>query len=143
MPTWSVLKAKLRLHLYLTQPLSVLAVLVLCWAVEVPPVEWAAVLLPILSLNWFMGAGGLVMNLLFPTLDWVNETAAVKQGLSVLFTMLLGMAAVLLGGFGYYFLFRHLSDALCLVLLGLIYAIAALLFHHWLKTKGVRRFELL
>lgn len=142
-PTWSVLWAKLRLHFNLTQPLSILSVLVLCWALEVPAAEWIAVLLPVLSLNYLMGVGGLTLNLLFPNLDWVNETAAVKQGMSVLFTILLGMATVLLGGFGFYFLSRTLSDALSLILLGLVYAAAALILHRWLKTKGVRRFEAL
>ena len=44
------------------------------------------------------GAVGLALNLRFPRLDWEKEVEAVKQGASVLLTLLIGMLAPLACG---------------------------------------------
>ena len=42
-------------------------------------------------LNIALSVGGLLINLWLPKLDWEEETQVVKQGLSSLVTMILGM----------------------------------------------------
>ena len=53
------------------------------------------VLIPII-MSVIVSFGGLLINLKFPRLDWVDETSAVKQSMSVLLAMLGGMAITIL-----------------------------------------------
>lgn len=83
------------------------------------------------------------MNLLFPKLDWVNETAAVKQGASIVLTMLIGMMAVL-AALGLVVLLSHqLPTEGALLLPALLMAAAAFALRLWLNTRGARRFAAL
>ena len=51
----------------------------------------AALILAPLGNALLTGAVGLALNLRFPKLDWEQEVEAVKQGVSVLLTILFGM----------------------------------------------------
>ena len=48
-------------------------------------------MLPLLA-NIFISFGGIFINLLYPRFDWESEEAIVKRSMSVLMTMLLGLA---------------------------------------------------
>ena len=80
------------------------------------------------------------MNLLFPKLDWVNETAAVKQGASIVLTMLIGMTAALIALGLVVLLSNHLPTEGTLLLPALLIAAAAFVLRLWLNTQGARRF---
>lgn len=60
-----------------------------------PGFVWSLLILLLPSVfTVFMCCLGLLFNLMFPRLDWMDETAAVKQGMSVLLTMLIGFASI-------------------------------------------------
>ncbi len=83
-----ILLAKRKMHIFATLPLTWLSALIL-GIVYLPGLEgWLAMLiLPTLYALW-TGNIGLICNLHHPVLDWVNEAQPVKQGISVLLTML-------------------------------------------------------
>ena len=68
---------------------------------------------------------GLLANLHFPKLDWQTEAQAVKQGLSVLVSMLVNLGVVFLVGYGGYKLLE--SDVAALTVLALADAFFVLL----------------
>ncbi|MGI6006184.1 MAG: putative ABC transporter permease subunit [Ruminococcus sp.] len=108
------------------------------------PMDWLSrilvFLLP-LCFNLAVGFLGVIVNLRFPKLEWSNETAAVKQGLSPFLTLLL--AVVLIGApvFGYIMLavagmsWGFLMLVHCMILLA---SSAGMYFY--LKEGGSRRF---
>lgn len=136
----AVLTAKLRLHLLLTLVPAILCTVLTAWAMGADPLaSLAAVTLPA-AVTWFTASIGLTMNLLFPRLDWINETTAVKQGAAVILTMLIAMMAVL-AAVGLCFLLQtHLPEAAALVLLAALFCLVTLPLQLWLKTRGARRF---
>ena len=139
--SWTILKAKLYLHIAFT---------------AIPDLVLALAMGLILKLEWFMLVGvllsaligsvlfaalGLFFNLKFPNLRWTNETAAVKQGISVLFAMLGGWGVCLLP-FGAYFLFgAYLPAPLYLYAWLLLFVLAAVFILLWLKNRGTKIFR--
>ena len=102
----------------------------------------AALTLPA-AVTWFTADVGLTMNLLFPRLDWINETAAVKQGASIILTMLISMMAVVGALFLGMLLLQFLPEAAALVVLALVFCLVTLPLRIWLKTRGAQRFAAL
>lgn len=84
---------------------------------------------------------GLAINLKFPNLHWTNETAAVKQSLSVMFAMFGGWGVTLLCVGGYFLFGKYMPIwgyvGLCLALF-LALTVGGLL---WIKNRGVKIFE--
>ena len=72
-----------------------------------------------------------------------NQAVPVKQGISVLFTMLIGFATLIAYGVGYYLLYRFfsLSADAYLALISAVTAILCVVLIKALKTKGVKAFE--
>lgn len=138
-----VLRAKLRLHLLVGMPpvllLGAVAALLLRPGL---PYTLALLALPAVC-TLFSGLLGLFENLRHPYFDWVNETMAVKSGMSVLWTMLLGWATLLLP----LTVYAIWGDVLPLgaVILGYLalMLLLCLLLWRWLVTRGVARFRAL
>lgn len=140
---FDVLKAKLKLHLWLTlPPLWLFAASVL---IVLQPTWYYAVLL-VLAATLFailMALIGLCLNLKMPNLKWVNEMVPVKQSMSVMLSMFGGWGVVLTAGLLYWLTDSFLSPILFLVIiLCVIFAVCVLLWN-WLRTRGARIFAFL
>lgn len=85
---------------------------------------------------------GILINLRFPRFDYANETQVVKQSLSVMLTMLLGVVLVVILVAGYAWqLHRILSlDAYAGVVIAFLLTLAIVLLR-MVATYGVRRFN--
>lgn len=139
----AVLAAKLRLHVLLGLPPAVLCTALTCAAMGADGLSCLAALTLPAAVTWFTADVGLTMNLLFPRLDWINETAAVKQGASIILTMLISMMAVVGALFLGMLLLRFLPEAAALVVLALVFCLVTLPLRIWLKTRGAQRFAAL
>ena len=143
---WEFLKGKLSVHFLFT---------------AIPTLIVGVMAAFIWQLDWYMGVGicltavigsalfaevGLTFNLLFPNFDWTNETAAVKQSMSVLFAMLGSWGSVLLP-VGVFFLintylpaiFDYITAPISLYGWLCLYACAAVVLWIWLKERGTQR----
>ena len=135
---WHVLRAKLELHLLLTEiPLLLCAVCVAAVS-GVKPLEAVLLVVTPMVFTLFSAALGLFLNLKRPNLTWTNEAAPVKQSLSVLMAMLGGWALAIALGAGYYFLMDRVSGAVFLLAAVALMLAAALVLLHWLRTSGAR-----
>ncbi len=91
-----ILMSKVYLHIIITAPVTLI-----CSAISfvflMPDLAATGVLflLPQTAVI-FGGLFGVVLNLIFPKLDWTNEIQAIKQGLSSFIAMFGGMAVMLL-----------------------------------------------
>ena len=86
-PVWSVLCAKLKLHLVLTLPPLAVAYAAVCFVLK-PDVLTAVMIAAAAAAFVLLGAlCGLWLNLRLPSLDWTNETTAVKQSPAVMISL--------------------------------------------------------
>ena len=138
-----VLRAKLRMGLVLMLPVTVLLVAALAPVVQ-DGLVWVCMSLTCVLLAVFMNNLGLVENLRHPGLGWINETQAVKQSVSVLFTMLLGWAVLLAMGLLWFLLLDgHIPAQAYLLIWSAVLALLSVLSGRWIMTRGARRFDAL
>ncbi len=85
------LGAKLLLQMTLSAPVLALCGGVLALRLGLSAAQGAMLILAPAAYSLVMGIVGLALNLRFPRFDWEREVEAVKNGLSVLLTILIGM----------------------------------------------------
>ncbi|MBQ4062492.1 MAG: hypothetical protein IJD14_06555 [Christensenellaceae bacterium] len=145
MPTssWQILKAKLDMHTVISTLPTVISVVIIGIVLRLS--AFGIIFASLFSIVYLTlcGAVGLLMNLKFTDLNWTNQAVPVKQGISVLFTMLIGFATLIAYGVGYYLLYRFfsLSADAYLALISAVTAILCVVLIKALKTKGVKAFE--
>ena len=137
---WTVLKAKLLLHVLVTSVPAVIFIVSISVVLGISPVE--AVLVGLFELLFIVlgAAVGLALNLKMHNLNWVNETVVIKQSMAVLIAIFGSWLEVLVLG-GLYFLLRNLMTPMAfLVLATFIIAAAACLLLLWLRKRGTKIF---
>ena len=90
----ALLWIKTGFQLLLSVPCTVIAGVCLAAALELSPLDGAALLLLTLLFDLAHAAFGMLVGLAFPKLDAVNETVVVKQSLAVMLGIFVPMAAV-------------------------------------------------
>lgn len=138
----NIIDAKIYLHLLIIGPASLLctaaAIYVVC-----PSLASAVIMIAMVILfNLFYAAWGLARNVKKPSLNWTNETQAVKQGTSTLVVMLGSMGLIALLVIAYVILINFVSDD---VALRITYIAGVVIFfglfeikYTWLKKKGTK-----
>ena len=142
---WATLKAKLYLHILFTAIPDALLGVAMALVLQL---EWyitLGVVLAAILASALFACVGLFFNLKFPNLEWTSETVAVKQGLSVLFSLFAGIGIIALpvGVYaGVYYLFNaYLPAALYLYACLAAFAISTGVLLVWLKKKGTEIFK--
>lgn len=126
--TKSILQAKALLHILISAP-GVLAIWIGTLTVLRPGLDGMALALLIpAAFTVLCSLVGLHANLRHPSLDWVNETQAVKSGVSVFLGMFIPWGILIALGAVYAFLVQSLWLALLLLALG-----------DWLLYRGLLR----
>ena len=138
---WQALRAKLRMHLLITElPLVVCAVCVA--AVSGLDFLHAALLVVVPMVYVVLSAAfGLFMGLKRPNLNWTSEVAPIKQGLAVFLSMFGGWLVVVALGFLYYALMARVGAVAFLLAVTALFAVLALVLVRWLKTSGAKIYQ--
>lgn len=147
-PAAVILRAKVRAHALLTEPAVAAAALsaggVLLSLKAMSPVFFPLLLLAPLLTARFCAYLGVTMNLRFPRLDYENEVAVVKQGVSLLLTLMLSLLLVAAPALAYVFL---LNGVVAPGLYALLFSALLLGGCAWmdrgLRRGGADRFEAL
>ncbi|MDO4155026.1 MAG: hypothetical protein Q4E21_09310 [Clostridia bacterium] len=137
------LKAKLKLHLYLTLPPTVLLTLAVEWVFRLQWVEFFLLLVTDAAFVLFMALVGLFFNLKLPNLTWTNEVVPVKQSMSVTLALFGGWVVVLAFGVLYYALRNLLSPVVFLAASAVLLIVLSAVLYRYIKTKGAKIFETL
>ena len=138
---WQALRAKLRMHLLITElPLVVCAVCVA--AVSGLDFLHAALLVVVPMVYVVLSAAfGLFMGLKRPNLNWTSEVAPVKQGLAVFLSMFGGWLVAVALGFLYYALMARVGAVAFLLAVMALFIMLALVLVRWLKTSGAKIYQ--
>lgn len=142
-PAWQVLRAKLGLHLLLTEIPVLFCSVALAVALRPGLLGTLGLLLCPLLFVLCTAALGLLLNLKMPNLSWNSETAVVKQSLCVLFALFGGWILVAAFAGIYALLHALLSPGVFLLFASVLLTGGFLLLRHWLKTRGAEIFATL
>lgn len=143
-PAGQVLEAKARMHMVVAMPPNLLCAAALIWVLRLRGLTALGAFLAPAAVTAFCAYLGVVINLHFPKLDFVNEVAVVKQSMSVIIAMFAGMGAVVLPAVLYIWqLTGVLASDVFILLCTALYAAAALGMRRYLYGGGARRFAAL
>ena len=94
-----IFNAKIAVNLTIMLPTSVVAVVILSFALPINVLEVISFIVILFFFALYISVFDLFINAKFPTYDWTNEQQAVKQGTSVLLSLIVGFLSslVLLG----------------------------------------------
>lgn len=137
---WQVLRAKLRLHLLLTQPSAVICAVCISVALGLDALPFALTVAASLLFVLLSAAFGLWLNLKLPNLTWTNETVPVKQSASVFFALFGGWVFVVALGALCFAVRSVLGGVAYLSVCALLFAALSALLLFRLKQAGARRF---
>lgn len=133
-----ILIAKAMPHILVSAPLILVSSILLQITFKLPVADRILVILVPQLANIFNAFMGVRLNVRFPKLDWTNEAQAIKQGMAVLFAMLLGALPVLL-----FFLLAILlvykavmRGSLLLIAMLIFYIIGILVMYIRIKQRG-------
>lgn len=142
-PPCKALYAKLLLHLLIGVPPTLIAAV--CLLIAMKPALPFLFLIPLAMLLFLLLGAlfGLFMNLLFPNLNWTNETVPVKQSMSVMVTLFGGWVLIVAFGALYVPLQGHIAPALYLALVCVLMAGACAALFQWIRKKGAQIFSVL
>ncbi|NLB61505.1 MAG: hypothetical protein GX802_03635, partial [Clostridiales bacterium] len=137
-----VLFAKAKLQLVISIPAMLITQIIFALALRLSAANIVVLFALPIVFAIFSSLLGVYINLLFPKFDWVSETVAVKQGISILLTMLVLTIAVALPVFVYVKIVQSHMDVLTYtLLLTALYGLASLVLYRYLEEDGAKRFE--
>lgn len=128
--------AKSALHFAITAPFTLFTSIVLSIVLRLSPLSAIICVLAALAFVLLCGRSGVIINLAFPNVKWTNETIAVKQGLSVLFSMLGGILYSIILCVPYIFIAKFVIPEIYLAIVLAINVLLALLSKRYLSTKA-------
>ncbi len=135
-----VLHMKAGFQLLLTCPCLLICGAGLAWGLGLTPAEWAVLLLFGLAFAGFTALLGLVVNLLFPKLDAVNDMVVVKQSLAAMLSTFGGMGAALACGGIVWGLSGVVGEMISLAACAAVLLTGGCILLRWLHTRGAERF---
>ena len=137
---WQALRAKLRLHMLVTAIPSLLCSAVLAVLVRPDALMTVLLLVTPVVFSYLCAALGLILNLLLPRLDWVNEAQAVKRSGSALLSIFADWGVVLLAVLLFFLTRSFLSMGLYVLLMTVVMAAVSCLMIRWLQVRGAAIF---
>ncbi len=131
---------KIMLHTAVTGIPLVIGNIIVCISLEAELIT--ALLLVVFSVLFtaVLAETGLIINLLFPKMEWTNETVPVKQSLSSLLGIFSGFAYGLVMMFASIITAGFLPMQIFLLIAVGVFAVLAALLSGWLKVKGSKKF---
>lgn len=140
--TLEILMAKVNLHLLIALPPAIIASICVVIALPFTLLDSAFIIVLPIVVTVFCALFGVVMNLHHPKLDYINETAVVKQSASVMITMFGGWGLVFGAAALYAFVLNNIMALqVFLGILTVLLLAVCFIMYRWLAGSGSRRFE--
>ena len=135
-----IFKSKILLNIILTIPISVISFLALSFKLDFHIKTTALIIIAIILLSILSATLGILINLLYPKLEFTSDVAVVKRSASVLITMIANVLYLaLLCGIGY---ILKINDINLFLIIGDVITLMGIFFlYGLLKTKGVKMFR--
>ncbi len=131
-----VMLSKILFNIVIALPVILVSLVLFMVSLEIPVLTTLILMLASTTLLILVSYINAVVNLYFPKFDFKNEVEIVKQSLSAIIGMLLGLTAVLINGGIFYLLFDHFSTDIILLCLSLVNVCLIIPFYVIIKTKS-------
>jgi len=146
--TTDIFFAKIATNFIIGAPVSIILSVVGWFTIPMGLFEKIILLIVPLIFLAFISIFGLVSNVWFPKLQWINTTVVVKQSMSVMITVFGGLAAVALPIIGVFLLLKipsisSINMNLYAMIWACIFMIINIVMVLYLKGAGKRKFETL
>ena len=139
-----VLWSKIEFHCLIALPFVIPSVIMVGIGLGLEILDLIIVVILSAIMVFFFGVFGLACNLKYPMLNWTNENVALKQSMSVLFCMLVGVLAPIAFALLYFFVFiNFLMPSIYLLIIAVLFGLVSWLILRWLNTKGAEKFQYL
>ena len=139
-----VLRAKAAMHIMITAPAAAICTVAVGIILGVGAADCIAAVLLAVAFTVFTAYFGVVLNLKFHRFDWINETAAVKSGMSVMLAMFGSMAILAIPALLYALLAaEYIGAAVYMALWAAIFAAVSMAFDAWFKKQGDEKYAFL
>lgn len=139
-----VLWSKIEFHCLIALPFVIPSVIMAGIGLGLGVLDVIIVVILSAIMIFFFGVFGLACNLKYPMLNWTNENVALKQSMSVLFCMLVGVLAPIVFALLYFFVFiNFLMPSIYLLVIAVLFGLVSWLILRWLNTKGAKKFQYL
>ncbi len=135
LPTKTILNAKGAVDLTIKLPCVVVAATLFTIGLKLDITAFLTFLVVPSVYSLFSSQVGLMMDVRKPNYAWTNEAQVVKQGMSVLFTMLIGMAAVALPALAVFALGTQYAAWILTLSCVLIAALTVLIYARLIKAR--------
>lgn len=139
-----VLWSKIEFHCLIALPFVLSSVIMVGIGLGLEILDIIIVVILSAIMVFFFGVFGLACNLKYPMLNWTNENVALKQSMSVLFCVLVGVLAPIVFALLYFFVFiNFLMPSIYLLIIAALFGLVSWLILRWLNTKGAEKFQYL
>ena len=135
-----ILKAKILLNVVLVLPILIISDIIMVISLEMTFIQGVYLVLITGIFSIIVAITGIIVNLYFPKFNWISETAVVKQGASVIISMLIGMIFIGIP-IGIFILFKIQNTILFLVGMLVYKTIILLISILILNNTSVRLFK--
>ena len=137
-----ILQAKLHLHNYLTIPPILLAAAAAIFVIAPSVLDALLILIAPVFFVMLTSNIGLICNLKNPRFDWINEMQVVKQGISVLLSMLFSFLLVAVPGALYFVVLAgKINSSVFLVAFTLLLSGGWFVSRNWIASRGAEIFD--
>lgn len=135
-----IFKSKILLNLILTIPISVISFIVLSIRLNFDIRSTILVIAMIILLAIFSSTLGILINLMYPKLDFTSDIAVVKRGASVIITMICNILFIVsICAVGYIFKIHDIN--LFLIVGNIVAFVSIFILYKVLNNKGVNMFK--
>ena len=137
----SVLEAKVNAHVILNSIPAIISTAIMCVAFGQNILNIVLSCCVVWMFIWFDARLGLILNLKHNNLEWTNEVIPIKQGISVLFNMLIGMVLSIVMMALSSFALTVLNISVYTAIFVAVFILLNFVEMRWLNKKGVEIFK--
>jgi ABC-2 type transport system permease protein len=136
----TIFMGKLGLGLVVTIPIGILSSIIIYIALGLSFVQWLVILLLTIACGMLSSTLGLMVNLMFPKIEFKSPTEVVKQsaasGISIFAGMFIVIITMILGS-----LFQPQSITLYVLFVSIAYLLLSAVCWYYITHKGVKVFK--
>ena len=136
-----VLKSKVLFNILVILPISIISLVIVFFTFNLTLTELLIGILFEILISIFVGEFGIIINLKYPKINYINETRVVKQSLSSFLCVMLPMVVIMVMPIIYFIASYTISiNVFVMIICGILLLINAL-FYLLINTWGVKKFN--
>ncbi len=132
-----IFKSKILLNLTITIPAILIGATAIFYIIKLSFMEYLLFIFPPVMFSFLISGIGLLINLLYPSFEWVNETKVIKQSAPVFLTMALGFALSITP----LLIKTNINKYLYIFIIGVIYLLLSIIIYNILFKRGKNIFK--